>query len=48
MNTTITEMQNTLEGNKSRITQAEKRINDREERMVGTAAVQWNEKKKKK
>ena len=40
MNNTITEMKNTLEGNNSRITEAEERISDMENRMVEFTAVE--------
>ena len=43
-----TEMNNTLEGINSRITEAEEQINDQEDRMVGiTATEQIIERKKK-
>ena len=49
MNNTITEMKTTLEGIKSRITEAEERISDLEDRMVEfTAAEQTKEKRMKK
>ena len=48
MNNTITEMKNTLEGSNSRITEAEERISDLEDRMVEfTAAEQKKEKRMK-
>ena len=48
MNNTITEMKTTLEGINSRITEAEKRISDLEDRMVEfTAAEQTKEKRMK-
>ena len=46
MNNTITEMKNTLEGNNSRKTAAEERINDLESRMVEFTAVEQNKEKK--
>ena len=45
MNNTITEMQNTLEGISSIITEAEERISDLEDRMVEFTV--WNRIKKK-
>ena len=42
MNTKITEMKNTLEGINSRITEAEERISDLEDRMVEFTAVEKN------
>ena len=39
MNNTIIEMKNTLEGISSRITEAEKQINDLEDRMVEFTAM---------
>ena len=48
MNNTITEMKNTLQGISSRITEAEERISDLEDRMVEfTAAEQKKEKRMK-
>ena len=48
MNNTITEMKTTLEGINSRITEAEERISDLEDRMVEfTAAEQTKEKRMK-
>ena len=48
MNNTITEMKTTLEGINSRITKAEERIRDLEDRMVEfTAAEQTKEKRMK-
>ena len=46
MNNTITEMKTTLEGINSRITEAEERISDLEDRMVQITAVEQNEEKK--
>ena len=49
MNNTIVELKNTLEGINSRITEAEKRISDLEDRMVEfTYAGQNKEKNEKK
>ena len=48
MNNTITEMKNTLEGFNSRITEAQERLSDLEDRMVEfTAAEQHKEKRMK-
>ena len=46
MNNTITEMKNTLEGNNSRITEAEERISDLEDRMVEFTAMEQNKEKR--
>ena len=46
MNNTITEMKTTLEGIKSRITEAEKRISDLEDRMVEFTAAEENKEKR--
>ena len=48
MNNKKTEMKNTLEGINSRITEAEERISDLEDRMVGFTAVEQNKEKKTK
>ena len=49
MNNTITEMKNSLEGNNSRITEAEEWINDLEDKIVEiTTAEQKKEKKNEK
>ena len=48
MNNTVTEMQNTLEGINSRITEAEERISDLEDRMVEFTAVEQNKEKRMK
>ena len=48
MNNIITEMKNTLEGIHSRITEAEERINDLEDRMVEFNAVEQNKEKRMK
>ena len=45
MNNTITEMKTTLEGINSRITQAEERISDLEDRMVEFTAAEQKKKK---
>ena len=48
MNDTITEMKTTLEGINSRITEAEERISDLEDRMVEFAAAEQNKGKRMK
>ena len=48
MNNTITEMKNTLEGINSRITEAEGRISDLEDRMVEFTAVEQTKEKRMK
>ena len=48
MNNTITEMKNTLEGINSRITEAEERISDLQDRMVEFTAAEQNKEKRKK
>ena len=48
MNNTITEMKNTLEGIKSRITEADEWISDLEERMVEFTASEQNKEKRMK
>ena len=48
MNNTITEMKTTLEGINSRITEAEERISDLEDRMVEFTATEHNKEKKMK
>ena len=48
MNNTITEMKITLEGINSRITEAEERISDLEDRMVEFTAVEQNKEKRMK
>ena len=48
MNNTITEMKNTLEGINSRITEAEERKSDLEDRMVEFTVVEENKKKRMK
>ena len=48
MNNTITEMKNTLEGINSRITEAEERISDLEDRMVEFTAVEQSKEKRMK
>ena len=47
-NNTITEMKTTLEGIKSRITEAEERISDLEDRMVEFTAAEQNKEKRMK
>ena len=46
MNNKITEMKTTLEGINSRITEAEERISDLEDRMVEFTAAERNKEKK--
>ena len=46
MNNTITEMKTTLEGINSRITEAEERISDLEDRRVEFTAMEQNKGKK--
>ena len=48
MNNKITEMKNTLEGINSRITEAEERISDLEDRMVEFSAVEQTKEKRMK
>ena len=48
MNNTITAMKNTLEGINSRITEAEERIRDLEDRMVEFTAMEQNKEKRMK
>ena len=48
MNNTITEMKTTLEGINSRITEAEERISDLEDRMVEFTAVEQSKEKRMK
>ena len=48
MNNTVTEMKNTLEGINSRITEAEERISDLEDRMVEFTAAEENKDKRMK
>ena len=48
MSNTITEMKNTLDGINSRITEAEGRISDLEDRMVEFTAVEQNKEKRMK
>ena len=48
MNNTITEMKNTLGGINCRITEAEGRISDLEDRMVEFTAVEQNKEKRMK
>ena len=47
MNNTINEMKNSLEGNNSRITGAEERISDLEDKIVETTIAEKNKKKEK-
>ena len=46
MNNTITEVKTTLEGINRRITEAEERISDLEDRMVEFTAAEQNKEKK--
>ena len=46
MNNTITEMETTLEGINSRITEAKERISDLEDRMVEFTAAEQNKEKR--
>ena len=48
MDNTITEMKTTLEGINSRITEAEERISDLEDRMVKFTAAEQNKEKRMK
>ena len=48
MNNAITEMKTALEGINSRITEAEERISDLEDRMVEFTAMEQNKEKRKK
>ena len=48
MNNTLTEMKTTLEGINSRITEAEERISDLEDRMVEFIAAEQNKGKRMK
>ena len=48
MNNTITEMKNTLEGINRRITEAEERVSDLEDRMVEFTATEQNKEKRMK
>ena len=48
MNNTTTEMKTTLEGINSRITEAEKRISDLEDRMMEFTSVEQNKEKRMK
>ena len=48
MNNTITEMKTTLEGINSRITEAEERISDLQDRMVEFTAAEQNKEKRRK
>ena len=48
MNSTITEMENTLERSNSRITEAEERISELKDRMVEITAAEHNKEKRMK
>ena len=48
MNNSITETKNTLVGINSRVIEAEGRISELEDRMVGINEAEWKKKKKKK
>ena len=48
MNNTITEMKNILEGINNRITEAEERISELEDKMVGITAKEQNKEKRMK
>ena len=48
MNNTINEIKNSLEGNSSRITEAEKRISDLEDKIVEITATEQNKEKRMK
>ena len=48
MNNTKTEIKNTLEGNKSRVTEAEEWISELEDRMMEINKAEWKKIKKKK
>ena len=48
MNSTINEIKNTLEGISSRITEAEKRISDLEDKIVGKTTADQNKVKRMK
>ena len=48
MNSTITEMKNTLEGTNSRVTEAEEWISDLEDRMVEITTMEQNKEKRMK
>ena len=48
MNNTINEMKNSLEGISSRITEAEERISDQEDKTVETATAEQNKEKRMK
>ena len=48
MNTTISKMKNTLEGIISRITDAEKRVSEVEDRVVEISTMEKNKEKKMK
>ena len=48
MNNTINEIKNTLEGTNSRITKAEERISDLEDKIVEITTTEQNKEKRKK
>ena len=48
MNNTINEIKNSLEGINSRITEAEERISDREDKIVEITTTEQNKEKRKK
>ena len=48
MNNTINEIKNSLEGNNSRITEAEERISDLEDKIVGITTAEHNKEKRMK
>ena len=48
MNNTINEIKNSLQGNNSRITEAEERISDLEDKIVEITTAEKNKKKRKK
>ena len=45
MNNTLNEIKNSLEGNNSRITEAEERISDLEDKIVETTTAEQNKEK---
>ena len=48
MNNIITEINNTLEGTNSRITEAEEQVSELEDRMVESTAMEQNKEKRMK
>ena len=46
MNNTINEIKTSLEGTKSRITEAEERLSDLEDKIVEITTTEWNKEKK--